>query len=437
VTGVLGGLGAGNIGAAAGGMAPYIANKIKQATSKVVDGQEQTNVLANTMAHAVAGAVLAQLAGNNATAGAAGGELMARAILNSMYPGKQASDLTQDEKQVVSALGQLAAQLSAGVASGSVEGGIQGAVAGKNAVENNTLGSDDDDDDEFQLEHGNRPVKIISFTPKRIGVVDDDGDVKGMGGIISGGVAKAVNAAKEPVRFIEGVTVKDIKSGQTFTETVDLKPTLDRIASGGTNPHKMMVQYSEINLIARQEYLACPRNLIDTIKNMFIQLRTYQDQGLYELLLDKMVRLIIQMIIIKRSYKSGDYVMSVFKYEDKSVCYGKGAVFLARIDPNISDTDELLRSLYYLLWFPGYFGFNWNALYDCLRDLDWISENKVMIVHESLPGIPDSDLRIYLEVLKDCILDWVNDEKHQLEVYFNEKDQGEIERLLPSSNIIN
>ncbi|MBB1227384.1 hemagglutinin repeat-containing protein, partial [Pantoea pleuroti] len=37
VTGVLGGLGAGNLGAAAaGGMAPYIANKIKQATSKVV-----------------------------------------------------------------------------------------------------------------------------------------------------------------------------------------------------------------------------------------------------------------------------------------------------------------------------------------------------------------------------------------------------------------
>lgn len=129
--------------------------------------------------------------------------------------------------------------------------------------------------------------------------------------------------------------------------------------------------------------------------------------------------------------------MSVFKYEYKSVCYGNGAVFLARVDPNIADTDELLRSLYYLLWFPGYFGFNWNALYDCLRDLDWISENKVMIVHDSLPGIPDSDLRIYLEILKDCILDWVNDEKHQLEVYFNEKDQGEIERLLPSSNIIN
>lgn len=57
---------------------------------------------------------MSQLAGNNTSAGAAGaagGKLMARAILSTMYPGKQASDLTQDEKQVVSSLSQLAAQL--------------------------------------------------------------------------------------------------------------------------------------------------------------------------------------------------------------------------------------------------------------------------------------------------------------------------------------
>ena len=62
-----------SMAAAAGGMAPYIANRIKHATRTFVDGHEQTNVLANTMAHAVAGAVLAQLAGNNAAAGAAVG----------------------------------------------------------------------------------------------------------------------------------------------------------------------------------------------------------------------------------------------------------------------------------------------------------------------------------------------------------------------------
>lgn len=145
VTGVLGGLGASNLGAAAaGGMAPYIANKIKHATSKFVDGHEQTNVLANTMAHAVAGAVLAQLAGNSASAGAAGaagGELMARAILSTMYPGKKASELTEDQKQVVSALGQLAAGLAGGLATGDTARAATGAQAGKNAVENNYLSS--------------------------------------------------------------------------------------------------------------------------------------------------------------------------------------------------------------------------------------------------------------------------------------------------------
>lgn len=209
VTGVLDGLGASNLGAAAaGGMAPYIANKIKQATSKVVDGQEQTNVLANTMAHAVAGAVLAQLAGNNATAGAAGaagGELMARAILSSMYPGKQASELTQEQKQVVSALGQLAAQLSAGVASGSVEGGIQGAVVGKNAVENNTLGNDED---EMQRLHGNRPIQIIDVNPlHKIGLLTENGERASVGGISKGDL-KAISAdsAKLPSGYAANST---------------------------------------------------------------------------------------------------------------------------------------------------------------------------------------------------------------------------------------
>ncbi|MGC0858014.1 VENN motif pre-toxin domain-containing protein [Pantoea agglomerans] len=126
VTGVLGGLSAGNLGAAAaGGMARYIANKIKHATSTFVDGQEQTNVLANTMAHAVAGAVLAQLAGNNATAGTAGafsGELATRYIAEKYWgadtPEKIAA-LGQEDREQLSLLGTLAAGLAGGMAGNS------------------------------------------------------------------------------------------------------------------------------------------------------------------------------------------------------------------------------------------------------------------------------------------------------------------------------
>jgi filamentous hemagglutinin len=144
VAGALGGLSAGNIGAAASGaMAPYIANEIKQKTTTYyADGTKDVNVVANTMAHAVAGAVLAQLAGNSAAAGAAGaasGELIANAIVKSMYPNTDAKDLTESQKQTISALSQLAAGLAGGMASDSAQGAGTGAMAGKNAVENNAL----------------------------------------------------------------------------------------------------------------------------------------------------------------------------------------------------------------------------------------------------------------------------------------------------------
>ncbi|WP_167347153.1 VENN motif pre-toxin domain-containing protein, partial [Type-E symbiont of Plautia stali] len=144
VAGALGGLSANNLGAAAGGaMAPYIANAIKQATTSYdAQGNPQTNVLANTMAHAVAGAVLAQISGNSAAAGAsgaAGGELAARAIVKVMYPDTDISSLTENQKQIVSSLSQLAAGLAGGIASDSSMGIGAGAGAGKNAVENNAL----------------------------------------------------------------------------------------------------------------------------------------------------------------------------------------------------------------------------------------------------------------------------------------------------------
>ena len=100
-------------------------------------------MLANTMAHAVAGAVLAQIAGGSAAAGAAGaagGELAAKAIVKVMYPNTDIRDLTESQKQTVSALSQMAAGLAGGLASDASLGGGTGAGAGKNAVENNSLG---------------------------------------------------------------------------------------------------------------------------------------------------------------------------------------------------------------------------------------------------------------------------------------------------------
>ncbi|BES85054.1 hypothetical protein PEC302107_34000 [Pectobacterium araliae] len=78
-----------------------------------------SDIAANAMAHAVVGAVVAQLSGQDAAAGAMGassGELIARAIMADQYPGKTANDLTEEEKQSVSALSTLASGLISGLA---------------------------------------------------------------------------------------------------------------------------------------------------------------------------------------------------------------------------------------------------------------------------------------------------------------------------------
>ncbi|MDM3592566.1 VENN motif pre-toxin domain-containing protein [Proteus mirabilis] len=94
------------------------------------------------MTHAVLGAVVAELNNQSATAGglgAGGGELSAHVILNTLFPGKKISDLTESEKQQVSALSQLAVGLAGGLTTGDMAGAITGSQAGKNAVENNAL----------------------------------------------------------------------------------------------------------------------------------------------------------------------------------------------------------------------------------------------------------------------------------------------------------
>ncbi|MFJ3260830.1 barstar family protein [Pseudomonas sp. NPDC086581] len=112
--------------------------------------------------------------------------------------------------------------------------------------------------------------------------------------------------------------------------------------------------------------------------------------------------------------------------------YSAAEVFYVRVDPGISGPDELLKALYYLLWFPGYFGFNWDALYDCLSDLEWIPYRKIVVVHERLPDFADEDLKIYLEVLRDAVASWSESEAHELEVFFRKSDQCRVESILAS-----
>ncbi|HAZ6449051.1 TPA: glycohydrolase toxin TNT-related protein, partial [Escherichia coli] len=134
ITGVLGGLNAGNPGQVlAGGLNPAVAQLIKQATG---DNRE-----ANLMAHAVWGALAAQLGGNNAASGAAGafsGELAARYIIDNYYCGRT-DNLSEQERQQISMLVTIASGIAGGLAGNSTASVGTGAQAGRNSVENNYL----------------------------------------------------------------------------------------------------------------------------------------------------------------------------------------------------------------------------------------------------------------------------------------------------------
>ncbi|QJW53512.1 Deoxyribonuclease CdiA-o11 [Serratia plymuthica] len=94
------------------------------------------------MAHAVLGAITAELnhqSGVAGAVGAGGGELAARVIAGELFPGRKVAELSESEKQQISVLSQLAAGLAGGVATGNTAGVVTGSQAGKNAVENNFL----------------------------------------------------------------------------------------------------------------------------------------------------------------------------------------------------------------------------------------------------------------------------------------------------------
>ncbi|CQH58748.1 adhesin/hemagglutinin [Yersinia frederiksenii] len=130
------GLSGGNMAAAlANGAAPYL--------TKLIADTLPEDPVSRTFAHAAVNAALAAAQGNNALVGAGGavtGELIGMIALNAY--GKPVSELSETEKQKVSALATLAAGLAGGLIGDSTADTVAGAQTGKTVVENNSLSGD-------------------------------------------------------------------------------------------------------------------------------------------------------------------------------------------------------------------------------------------------------------------------------------------------------
>ncbi|EEZ1444354.1 contact-dependent inhibition toxin CdiA [Escherichia coli] len=133
-TAALQGLAGGNLaGALAGASAPELAHLLKST---------EKDPVVNAIAHAILGGAVAAMQGNNVAAGAAGaatGEMAARAIAGMLYPGVKQSDLSEEQKQTISTLATVSAGLAGGLTGNSSASAAVGAQSGKNAVDNNYL----------------------------------------------------------------------------------------------------------------------------------------------------------------------------------------------------------------------------------------------------------------------------------------------------------
>ncbi|WP_242462111.1 VENN motif pre-toxin domain-containing protein, partial [Erwinia rhapontici] len=152
-TAVVQGLAGGDIAAAiANGSAPYLAEAIGHRMG--IDNNPE----AKAVAHAIVGAALAAAQGQNAAAGATGaalGEITAGILKDQLY-GKDTkiADLTETQKQTLSALATLSSGLAGGLAGDSTGSAVYSAQAGKTTAENNLMGGTEWTHEVKTREHG-------------------------------------------------------------------------------------------------------------------------------------------------------------------------------------------------------------------------------------------------------------------------------------------
>ena len=124
--------------------------------------------------------------------------------------------------------------------------------------------------------------------------------------------------------------------------------------------------------------------------------------------------------------------MKNFKFIENIETYKPDGSLIVTLDSEINSKEELLRSISINLRLPDYFGINWDALDDCLRDLHWINENLVVIVHKVIPHIKEEELKIYLILLDEAVRDWEGDQQHSLEIVFPKSSERALIELIDS-----
>lgn len=90
----------------------------------------------------------------------------------------------------------------------------------------------------------------------------------------------------------------------------------------------------------------------------------------------------------------------------------QGRISVARIDgESATDSDGVFDQFSTAFKFPSWFGWNWNALSDCLRDLDWLPSDRYLTVVEAPEKILVDDMSFrkdLFQILSRAAKHWAN-----------------------------
>jgi hypothetical protein len=105
--------------------------------------------------------------------------------------------------------------------------------------------------------------------------------------------------------------------------------------------------------------------------------------------------------------------------------------FVLRLPQGIQDKTTLFSHCSKAGQFPVYFGNNWDALNDCLRDFSWINQRRILIVHSDLLlASNEKELLTYLGILDTAVKFWEQREGHKLVVIFPREAKATVAGLL-------
>jgi len=92
------------------------------------------------------------------------------------------------------------------------------------------------------------------------------------------------------------------------------------------------------------------------------------------------------------------------------------------VTPDAGSKRALLQWYAVALSFPAYFGYNFDALEECLCDLSWLPAGRIVLYHSRLPLLESdqaNERELYLRVLAAAVRHWQRARGRELLVAFH------------------